>query len=42
MPARDGRPDVEKMRNAPHLIRRVEGPDSITELWGWDSAADDV
>jgi hypothetical protein len=42
MPARDGCADVVKMQNPPRLIRRAEGPDSITELWGWDSAADDV
>ena len=38
MPARDGCPDVEKMRNPPRLIRRCEGPDSTFEFWGWDGA----
>jgi len=38
VPARDGRPDADKMRNPPRLIRRCEGSDSTVEFWGWDDA----
>ena len=38
MPARDGHPDAEKMRNPPRLIRSSEGPDSIFEFWDWDDS----
>jgi hypothetical protein len=38
VPARDGCPDAERMRNPPRLIRRCEGSDSTLEFWGWDDA----
>jgi hypothetical protein len=33
IPARDGCPDVEKMRNPPCLTRREEGDYAIFEFW---------
>lgn len=40
IPVRDGRPDAEKMQSPPRLIRRVEGADSVFEIWDWET--DDV